>query len=224
MSDQHGFSRIPNPETGNPKLSAVFLDRDGTICEEVGYINHIDRLRLFPWAAEAIRELNQAGLPAIVVTNQSGVGQGFFPEELVRQTHEKITQELAAHDARLDAFYYCPHHPNAWLVAYRRDCRCRKPMTGMVEEAARRFHIDPRRSFVVGDGLRDMELAFNCGARAVLVMSGYGRGNYEYQRSRWARMPDLIAENLREAVGKIREELAVRSAAPQPCSKPSHTL
>lgn len=198
----------PSPEPRAPKQTAVFLDRDGTISQEVGYVNHLERIRLYPWACEGIRKLNRAGVPAIVVTNQSGVAQGYFPEELVHQIHQRIATELAVGDAHLDAIYYCPHHPSARLEAYRKNCRCRKPATGMVEEAAKRFPINLQASYVVGDSTRDMELGFNAGARTILVMTGYGRGNYEYQRSRWPRMPDLIAENLLEAAEKILEERA----------------
>src|SRR5271169_5407842 len=101
------------PSRSSRKVTAVFLDRDGTLNEEVGYVNHIDRLRLYPWTAEAIRKLNRAGVPVIVATNQSGVGRGYYPEELVHRVHRKIALELAASEARLDAFYYCPHHPDA---------------------------------------------------------------------------------------------------------------
>ncbi len=206
MNKESGFSRPPAPDPRPPKLSAVFLDRDGTISEEVGYVNHLERLRLYPWACEAIRNLNRAGLPVIMVTNQSGVAQGYFPEELVHQVHQKIAAELAASDAHLDAVYYCPHHPNGRLAAYRENCRCRKPATGMAEEAAKRFCLDLKSSYVVGDSTRDMEFGFNAGARTILVMTGYGKGNYEYQRSRWPRMPDLIAENLLDAAEKILED------------------
>lgn len=195
-----------------PGVTAVFLDRDGTLCEEVGYVNHIDRLKLFPWTAEAIRKLNRAGVPAIVTTNQSGVARGYFPEELVHRVHRKIALELAASDARIDAFYYCPHHPDSSEKAYRKDCDCRKPGTGMLDEAAKRFNIDTKSSYVVGDSGRDMEMGFNAGARTVLVMTGYGRGNYENLRHRWPRQPDLIAENILEAVEKIVGELARRAA------------
>jgi D-glycero-D-manno-heptose 1,7-bisphosphate phosphatase len=188
------------PSKGAP---AVFLDRDGTICEEVGYVNHIDRIHLYPWAAEAIRRLNQAGLPVIVVTNQSGVARGLFSEALVKQANLKIAMELAAQDARLEAFYYCPHHPTAPLEEYRKVCRCRKPATGMMEEAARRFGLDLKASYVVGDSYRDVQLAFNSGAKSVLVMTGYGKGEYEHHRKSWARMPDMLAENLLDAVEKI---------------------
>jgi D-glycero-D-manno-heptose 1,7-bisphosphate phosphatase len=182
---------------------AVFLDRDGTICEEVGYVNHVDRIQLFPWAAEAIRKLNQAGLPVIVVTNQSGVGQGLFSEDLVKQANVRIAMELASKDARLEAFYYCPHHPTAKIEAYRKNCRCRKPATGMMEEAARRFELDLKSSYVVGDSFRDVQLAFNSGAKSILVLTGYGKGEYEYHRKDWPRMPDLVARNLLDAVEKI---------------------
>jgi D-glycero-D-manno-heptose 1,7-bisphosphate phosphatase len=187
--------------------AGIFLDRDGTLLEEAGYINHIDRMKLFPWTAEALRKLNSAGLPVVVVTNQSGVGRGHFSEDLVAKVHQKIQEELAAEGARVDAFYYCPHHPTAVLKAYRQECRCRKPAVGMLEEAAQRFKINPRASYVVGDSYRDMQLGFNAGARTVLLMTGYGRGEYEQYRSEWPRMPDLISENLLGAVELILQEL-----------------
>jgi len=193
--------------TAEPLLPAVFLDRDGTLNEEVGYLNHIDRLRLFPWTAEAIRKLNRAGVPAVVVTNQSGIGHGYFPEELVRQVHARIVEQLALQEARIDAFCYCPHHPGARIDAYRVECRCRKPAPGMVEQAARDLRLDPHRSYVVGDTGRDLELAFNVGARAVLVMTGYGRGMYQYRRHEWPRQPDLLVANVLEAVDRILEEM-----------------
>lgn len=198
---------------GVGRRPAVFLDRDGTISEEVGYVNHIDRLQIFPWTAEAIRKLNHAGLPAVVVTNQSGVGRGYFPEELVHRTHERIARELGAGGARIDAFYYCPHHPESPLEAYRTPCRCRKPLTGMLDDAARELGLDLDASYLVGDSLRDMETGWNGGTRSVLVMTGYGRGNYEYHRGRLVRPPDLIAENLLEAVEKILGDAAGRDAA-----------
>ncbi len=191
---------LPNESCPRP---AVFLDRDGTISEEVGYVNHLSRLRLFPWTAEAIGKLNQAGFPVIVVTNQSGVGQGYFPEELVHEIHEKIQAELKPQGARIDAFYYCPHHPNARLDTYRVKCRCRKPGAGMLEQAARDFHLDPKSSFMVGDSTRDVECGIRAGARTVMVMTGYGRGNLEYQRQSLPRMPDWTVEDLCEAVETI---------------------
>ncbi len=187
---------------------AVFLDRDGTVCEEMGYVNHTSRIRLFPWTARAIRKLNRAGLPVILVTNQSGVGRGYFAERLVMKAHLKIARELAAQDARLDGVYYCPHHPEARLKAYRKKCRCRKPATGMMEAAARRFGLDLESSFVVGDTYRDMEMGFRAGARTFLVLTGYGRGEFEYKRAGWRRRPDAVVENLGQAVAQILSEAA----------------
>jgi D-glycero-D-manno-heptose 1,7-bisphosphate phosphatase len=196
-------------------VPAVFLDRDGTITEEMGYINHLDRVQVYPWAGEAIRKLNRAGLPVIVVTNQSGVARGVFTEDLLHQVHRRIAFELAAQKAKLDAIYYCPHHPNGPLEAYRVECQCRKPATGMVLDAARRFQIDLASSYVVGDSYRDMQLGFNAGAHTILVMTGYGRGEYEHHRHRWDRLPDRIAENLREAVEIILEDSAPRGPSPR---------
>jgi D-glycero-D-manno-heptose 1,7-bisphosphate phosphatase len=209
------------PRRGVP---AVFLDRDGTITEERGYINHLDRVQLYPWAAEAIRRLNRAGRRVIVVTNQSGVARGVFTEELLHQVHRKIGFELAARKARVDAVYYCPHHPEGPVEAYRAKCQCRKPATGMVQEAAKRFQIDLASSFVVGDTYRDMQMGFNAGARTILVMTGYGRGEYEHHRNRWDRLPDRIAENLLEAVEIILGDGAPRNPAPRRRAAASHRL
>jgi D-glycero-D-manno-heptose 1,7-bisphosphate phosphatase len=200
------------PRRGVP---AVFLDRDGTITEERGYINHLDRVQVYPWAAEAICKLNRAERPVIVVTNQSGVARGVFTEDLLHQVHRKVAFELAAQKAKLDAIYYCPHHPEGRLEAYRVKCQCRKPATGMVLDAARRFQIDLASSYVVGDSYRDMQLGFNAGAHTILVMTGYGRGEYEHQRHRWDRLPDRVAENLLEAVDIILREGARRGSVPR---------
>ena len=178
---------------------AVFLDRDGTICEEVGYLNHLSRLMIFPWAAAAIRRLNDAGLPVIVVTNQSGVSRGIFPESLVADTHRQMAQELGAARARLDALYYCTHR--------REDnCDCRKPLPGLLRRAAEEHGLDLARSFVVGDRYADVALAHAAGGRGVLVLSGYGRGEYELHRDEWTQQPDLVAENLQVAVDLILKE------------------
>jgi D-glycero-D-manno-heptose 1,7-bisphosphate phosphatase len=219
-----GGRHRPRPGAVRRGVSAVFLDRDGTISEEVGYVNHVSRLQLYPWSAEAIRKLNRAGRPVIVVTNQSGVARGYFSEELVREVHRKMIVELAAHGARVDGIYYCPHHPTGQLQAYRMDCRCRKPLPGMLEEAAQRFHIDLGSSYVVGDGYRDMQLGFNAGTHTILVLTGYGRGEYEHHRHRWPRRPDWTAENLQEAVDIILGETARPAAGTRRNSLESHPL
>lgn len=194
---------------------AVFLDRDGTVCEEVGYVNHIDRLRLYPWAASAIRRLNLARFKVVIVTNQSGVARGLFPESLVRECHEKLERELAASQASVDAFYYCPHHPAGAVAAYRVDCTCRKPRPGMMERAARDLGVDIAASYVVGDKYTDVLMAHRAGARAVLVLSGYGMGEWEYHRHEWPRPPDHVAPELSSAVDWILGEQP-RTAAQEP--------
>jgi D-glycero-D-manno-heptose 1,7-bisphosphate phosphatase len=171
---------------------AVFLDRDGTIAEEVGYLNHLQRFRMFPFAGAAIRRLNEAGLAVIVVTNQSGVARGYFPESLVRRVNERMRQELTAAGAHLDGIYYCPH-------GSRDHCECRKPKTGMLEQAAREHNIDLSGSFVVGDRYGDMDLAFRAGCKAIFVQTGYGLGEMTWHAEKWPRQPDTIAENLQSA-------------------------
>jgi D-glycero-D-manno-heptose 1,7-bisphosphate phosphatase len=178
---------------------AVFIDRDGTINEEVGYVNHLSRYQIYPWTPEAIRNLNQAGLKAIVVTNQAGVARGYFTEDLVRQIHEKLQEEITRAGAYFDAIYYCPHHPSVGEPPYRQVCNCRKPKTGMLERAVEEFGVDLARSYVVGDRYSDIELAHNAGACSIFVLSGYGLGEYEYQRQNWQLQPQHVAGNLLEA-------------------------
>jgi D-glycero-D-manno-heptose 1,7-bisphosphate phosphatase len=186
---------VPDP---NAKRRAVFLDRDGTLCEEVGYLNHISRLRVYPFAAEAIRRLNRAGWPVVVVSNQSGVARKFFPESLVEQVHQRIAAELAAYSAHVDAFYYCPHQK-----ADR--CACRKPLPGLIVRASMDLGLEPQRSWMVGDRLADLELGHAVGARTILVLTGYGRGDYEWHHAEWPRQPDKVADDLRGAVDIILE-------------------
>ena len=182
---------------------AVFIDRDGTISEEVGYVNHASRLRVFPFAAEAVRALNERGWLAVLVTNQAGVARGYFKEELIGEVHKLLADELARGGARLDAIYYCPHHPTVGEPPYRLDCDCRKPRPGLLLRAARELQLDLARCWMVGDRYGDTELARNAGARSAFVLTGYGRGELEHQSALWRHRPDLIAENLLEAVRKI---------------------
>jgi D-glycero-D-manno-heptose 1,7-bisphosphate phosphatase len=193
--------------TQNSRRRAVFLDRDGTVADEVGYVNHISRFRLYPWSAEAIRRINAAGLAAVVVTNQAGVARGYFPEELIRQVNERMKQELAAAGARLDGVYYCPHHPEVGEPPYRQRCACRKPQPGMLEQAARELNLTLAGSVVVTDRYMEVEMAHKLGLRGCLVLTGYGRGEREYQQRKWPRPPDWIAEDLLDAVNQILPEM-----------------
>jgi D-glycero-D-manno-heptose 1,7-bisphosphate phosphatase len=179
---------------------AVFLDRDGTVSEEVGYVNHVSRLKLFPWTAAAVRAINESGMLAVLVTNQAGVARGYFEEDLVGRVHDRLASELAEAGARLDAVYYCPHHPSAGEPPYRQACECRKPRPGLLRRAAEEHEIDLRGSYMVGDKYSDVELARTVGAKGVLVLSGYGRGELEYQSGAWPLPPDHVADDLLGAV------------------------
>ncbi|HBB88557.1 MAG TPA: D,D-heptose 1,7-bisphosphate phosphatase [Blastocatellia bacterium] len=182
---------------------AVFIDRDGTISEEVGYINHLSRFRLFPYSAPAIRKLHETGYLAIVITNQAGVARGYFSEEMVQAIHKQMTEDLEASGAALDAIYYCAHHPSVGESPYQLDCDCRKPKPGLLLRAARDYDIDLTNSWMVGDRYSDVELAANAGVKSALVLSGYGRGEWEHQRDKWPTKPDLVAEDLLAAVNQI---------------------
>ena len=179
--------------------AAVFLDRDGTINEEVGYMNHLDRFTLIPQAGHAIRLLNQNGLKTVVITNQSGVARGYFPESLVHRVHDKMLGLLKKEGARLDGIYYCPHHPEMGKPPYRQKCRCRKPNTGLIEEAVKTLEIDCSKSYVIGDRGLDIEIAQRIGAKGILVLTGYGKGEWEYFRDQWLADPDYVARDLYEA-------------------------
>ena len=156
------------------KRPAVFLDRDGTLIEDVGYLASLTRLQLFPWTIDVIRALNRAALPVVVVTNQSGVARQYFAEAFVQETHRAIDARLAAGGAHVDAYYYCPHHPDGKLPEYAVACDCRKPRSGLIDRAARDLNLEPSASFVVGDSWGDVGLASAVGARAVLIRTGTG--------------------------------------------------
>jgi D-glycero-D-manno-heptose 1,7-bisphosphate phosphatase len=185
----------------------VFIDRDGTISEEVGYINHLSRFQVYPWSAEAIRNLNRKGLKAIIVTNQAGVARGYFEESLIHEVHQKLREEMKKSGAYLDAIYYCPHHPTVGKPPYRLDCDCRKPKPGMLLRAADEFEIDMKQSYVIGDRYSDVELAHNAGTKCILVLSGYGVGEYEYHRQDWKFQPDWVAKNLLESTEIILKQI-----------------
>ena len=185
------------------KQRAVFIDRDGTMSEEVGYINHSSRFRLFPYTATAIKHLNESGWLAIVVTNQAGVARGYFSEDMIDTVHAQMTKDVTANGGRIDAIYYCAHHPSVGEPPYRVACDCRKPQPGLINRAAEKFDVDLSSSWMIGDRYSDVELARNAGVKSMFVLSGYGRGEWEHQRTNWSAQPDLVAENLLEAVQMI---------------------
>lgn len=175
---------------------AVFLDRDGTVTEEVGYLRDLGMLRLIPGAGAAIRRLNEAGYLVILVTNQSGVARGYFPESLVHEAHEKLALMLAADGARLDGVFYCPHHPKAGNSHYTIDCDCRKPATGLVDRAAKDLSIDLPQSYMVGDKWSDVEMGQRAGMRSILVRSGFAPDDPGNIRPEHVKDPDFIAHDL----------------------------
>jgi len=182
---------------------AIFLDRDGTLAHEVGYVNHPSRFRLYPWAVDTVRLINRGGLLAVVVTNQAGVARGYFPESQILEVHEMMRLAMEAGGGRLDGVYYCPHHPEAGEPPYRLDCDCRKPRPGLLRKAAAELGADLERSWVVGDRHGDLALAWSVGARGALVKTGYGLGELVHLAPRWPRPADLVAEHALDAVERI---------------------
>jgi D-glycero-D-manno-heptose 1,7-bisphosphate phosphatase len=188
---------------------AVFLDRDGTLIEDVGYVDRLDRMRLYPWSVEAVRLLRRAGYAAVVVTNQAGVARGMINEQVVVEVRDHLQEHLARAGERLDGHYYCPHLPDAPVAAYRRRCRCHKPEPGMIRQAAAELTLDLSRSVVVGDRWTDIRLARAAGTAAILVETGYGASQAASPAP--GETADAVASNLLEAAGWILGHL------PHPC-------
>jgi D-glycero-D-manno-heptose 1,7-bisphosphate phosphatase len=174
---------------------AIFMDRDGTVSEEIGYMYKSTLYKPFPWTGPAIRKINNSGMKAVLVTNQSGVERGYFPETTVHEVHDILRAELARHEAKLDAIYFCPHHPDT-------GCECRKPRPGMLLRAQKELDIDLVNSYVIGDRYLDVDLAYAAGARSVLVMTGNGRAEFDKYKA-VPQQPHFVAENLLEAVESI---------------------
>ena len=182
------------------KRPAVFLDRDGTINEQMGYINHVSRFVILPGVAEAIRLLNENNYLVIVISNQSGVARGYFPLELVEKVHNKMLSSLEKRGAIIDGVFFCPHYKKGELPEYSFDCDCRKPKTGLIDQARAKFDIDIEHSYVVGDYHKDIELAHNADLKGILLKTGYGLGEIEYILPKGHVRPEYIAEDLKEAV------------------------
>jgi D-glycero-D-manno-heptose 1,7-bisphosphate phosphatase len=190
---------------------AVFLDRDGTINVEAGYIHDLANMHLMPGAAAAIKRLNDMGVPAILATNQSGPARGYYPESWVLTLNGHVASLLEAEGARLDDMFYCPHLPDGTVPEYTMDCRCRKPETGMLEDAAAKHGLDLGVSYMIGDKATDVEVGQRAGCRTVLLRSGFGERviSGEYQ---WQVEPDFVADTLVEAIDWVVADLAARPA------------
>lgn len=179
---------------------AVFMDRDGTICEEVGYLDSVERLRLLPRSSWAIKLLNDRGLKAVVVTNQSGVARGYFSELRLRELHAEMCRQLRVEGAFLDGIYYRPHHPSEGEAPYRQICDCRKPAAGLLLRAAEDLGLDLTASYMVGDRLADLECGHRAGVRGILVLTGYGKEELPSPEATREKQPCFIAGDLYEAV------------------------
>jgi D-glycero-D-manno-heptose 1,7-bisphosphate phosphatase len=182
------------------KKPAVFIDRDGTINEQMGYINHPSRFIILPGVAEAFRILNQEGFHAIILSNQSGVARGYFPIDLVYNIHLIMEESIAGQGGRIDGIFFCPHYPKGSDPKYAMECDCRKPGTGLVNQACEKFEIDLSRSYMVGDHYTDMELADRSHIKGILVKTGYGTGVIEYNLPSMKNKPAYIADDLLAAV------------------------
>ncbi len=169
-----GGVKINEIMASGERKPAVFLDRDGVLTEEKSYIDSVEKLCIFPYAAECIRKIQEKGYYAIVVTNQSGVARGLFSEDELRRMNAYLIRET-----KIDAVYYCPHHPAGAVEKYKMECDCRKPKTGMFQAACRDFAINLAKSYMVGDRAGDILAGQNLGIRTVLLESGYGTGRLE---------------------------------------------
>lgn len=189
------------------KKPVVFLDRDGTLNVEIGYIRKVDDLQLIEGAGQAVKKLNDKGVAAVLVTNQTGAARGYYSETHIHSLNERLIMLLKKEGAFLDDVYYCPHLEEGEVEEFSFACDCRKPARGMVDKAlADHPEFDSARSFVVGDKATDVELAHNCGARGVLVKTGYGEAvlKGEYQNPVQA---DFEAGSIVEAVDWILKQL-----------------
>ncbi len=192
-----------------PFRPAVFLDRDGTLNQECGYIADLKDLKLISGAAVAVRKLNQAGIAAVLVTNQSGAARGYYSEDHIRNLNAKLELLLKESGAVLDCMYYCPHLPEAPVKQYESRCNCRKPATGLVERALTEIpDLDRSRLYVVGDKATDIELATNLNAKGILVTTGYGQDVLE-KRSQLTVVADAVCKDVLEAVDWILNDLSM---------------
>jgi D-glycero-D-manno-heptose 1,7-bisphosphate phosphatase len=183
---------------------AVFLDRDGTLIEESGYLDRLERLVFFPFSVDAVRVLNRAGFAVVIVTNQAGIARGIVKEAFVGEAHRHIAARLEAGGATIDGFYYCPHYPTGVVEKYRMACDCRKPQPGLLRKAGKDLDLDLARSFVVGDRWHDLAAGQAVGARGVLVRTGLGHKVETVPEA--GTVPDAIVDNLMDAAAWILQQ------------------
>jgi D-glycero-D-manno-heptose 1,7-bisphosphate phosphatase len=196
-----GSGKEDGRSRGSARRPAAFLDRDGTIIEDLGYLGDPDQIRLIPGAVEALQALQRAGYRLILITNQAGVARGLITERDVQRVNDGLMQRLAAEGIRFDGVFYCPHHPEQGPPEYRIACDCRKPGPGMIRQAVEAYGLDPGRSVVIGDHSTDTMIARRFpGMRGVLVRTGHGRGQAEQIVRGEIDPPDHVADDLAAAV------------------------
>ncbi|TYB34063.1 MAG: HAD family hydrolase [Flexistipes sinusarabici] len=190
------------------KRPIVFIDRDGTLNKEAGYINHIDNFKLYPFVYHGIRLLNHFNILSVIITNQAGIGRGYFTEDFLKDVHNKMFGLLEKNGAFIDGLYYCPHHPSSKLAEYAVKCDCRKPKTKMLEKAVAKFspHVDTERMYVIGDKFSDIKMGYNFGCRTVMVKTGYGAGEL-MSKDKDKPQPSKIEKNFLSAVLWIIKDL-----------------
>jgi len=195
--------------------TAIFLDRDGTLIEEVGYLQQLEDIQIYPEAFEAVKKINQSGARAIVITNQSAIARGLIREEDLEQVHRFIADAFHQRGARIDTFYHCPHHPTEGTGANTRACDCRKPEPGLLLRAAQDLQLDLGASHMIGDKLRDLEAGHRAGCQSILVKTGYGQEELlsldkeqasNSSSSQPLQQPDHVSVNILEAVHWILEQ------------------
>jgi D-glycero-D-manno-heptose 1,7-bisphosphate phosphatase len=190
------------PEIFMIKKKAVFLDRDGTINKDVGYPSSFSMIEIFPYSFEAIRKINEAGLLAVIVSNQSGVGRGLIVEKDLHEIHQKLRATFAERNAHFDGVYYCPHYRLSSISQYRKNCRCRKPNPGMGLQAAADLNIDMNNSYMVGDKVEDILFGRNIQANPILLLTGFGQKALPKLKKKGI-VPAYVASNLLDAVNWI---------------------
>lgn len=184
------------------KKRAVFLDRDGTINKDVGYPNSFSLIEIFPYSFKAIRKINEAGLLAVIVTNQSGIGRGLIVEKDLHDIHQKLKEAFAEHSAHFDGIYYCPHYRFSSVPQYRKNCQCRKPKSGMALHAVAELNIDINNSYMVGDKVEDILFGVNIQASPILILTGFGQKSLLELKKKGV-IPAYVAQNLLDAVNWI---------------------
>jgi D,D-heptose 1,7-bisphosphate phosphatase len=178
---------------------AVFLDRDGTIVEDIGYMNSPEQIKFIPGAVEAIKMLNEAGYKVVVISNQAGVARGLITEDMLQTIDKTLHKWILNGGAHLDGMYYCPHHPEHGVYPYKQVCECRKPHPGLIKRAHRELDIDLSQSFMIGDKSSDIEAGKRAGTKTVFVLSGRGKEEQKKLKGK----PDHIAQDLKQAVGWV---------------------